>query len=240
MQEYRIEDDSSTIRGEAIGRLLSWGTVALLVVIAVLLFTTSRLDVSEGNLSLSGELLFVLSILGAIVGASVLICREALHLAARKLVFVVNGNGIVRKRLGYPDIRISFPEIETLSEGQRWLVIKSAEPRRTIAIPINVRGYDALRSELASHHPVEWQARFPWKSAALLSVSLLSWAIILWSQSVGTAIAASVIALIALASASYRLWKVLHGSRRWLLSVSIGIAWLIACLLICIRVVSLW
>jgi hypothetical protein len=81
---------------------------------------------------------------------------------------------------------------------------------------------------------------FPWKSLLLFSVSVLSWTAILRSQNAGIAIAATVIALIALAFASHRLWKVLtSSSRRLLLWVSLGIAWFMAFLLIYLYVIPM-
>jgi hypothetical protein len=95
----------------------------------------------------------VLTGLGTVVGACVVGFREALHLAERQMVFVLNDNEIVRKRKGYPDVTIAFSEIATLREELRWLIIKTAEPQRKIGIPNTVSGYDAICAELAKHHP---------------------------------------------------------------------------------------
>ena len=124
MPEFKIEGDA--LRREARFRVLSWGSVLLLLGVTVLLFT---LGVS-GDLSASPDLgwLFVLTGLGTIIGAYVLASREALHFAERQMVFVLNDNEIVRKRKGYPDVKIAFSEIATLREELRWLIIKTAVP----------------------------------------------------------------------------------------------------------------
>jgi hypothetical protein len=60
---------------------------------------------------------------------------------------------------GHPDIEIAFSEIETLREELRWLVITTAEPRRKIAVPNDVNGYELLRAELVKHHPTSARPR---------------------------------------------------------------------------------
>jgi hypothetical protein len=72
-------------------RLLSWGTVAVLIAIAALLFTLGVNGVLSGHPFL--PFLFVFTVLGAIIGASILASREALRLAEREMVFVLEDNG---------------------------------------------------------------------------------------------------------------------------------------------------
>lgn len=150
MPEFKIEGDA--LRREARIRMVSWGSVLVLLGATVLLFT---LGVS-GDLSGRPDLgwLFVLTALGTVVGAYVVGFREALRYAERQMVFVLNDNEIVRKRKGYPDVKIAFSEIATLREELRWLIIKTAEPQRKIGIPNTVTGYDAICAELAKHHPL--------------------------------------------------------------------------------------
>ncbi|MGA8539843.1 MAG: hypothetical protein WB566_10110, partial [Terriglobales bacterium] len=90
--------------------------------------------------------------LGGVVGASALACREALRRAEREMVFVLDDTGIARKRKGFPEVKIAFSEVEYLGEELRWLVVKSIEPRRKIAIPNDVQGFEIIRAELAKHH----------------------------------------------------------------------------------------
>ena len=241
MQEYRIEDDPSTKTRVAKGRLLSWGAMLLFVAIAVLLFATSRSSVARGHIQRLGEMVFVLSILGAIVAANIIIFREALHSAARKMVFTINSDGIARRRYGYPEVKIAFSELDTLREGPGWLIIKSVKPRGTITVPRSVGGYDALRTELARHHPISIRVVFPRKSEALLTASALSWATVLWAQDAGITIAAGAIGLLTLVFASRHLWTLRSlNSRRssLLIWASLGFAWLMGFLLIYIRIVE--
>src|SRR5208283_1038364 len=128
--EFKIEGDA--LRREARFRMLSWGSVLLLLAVTLLLFTLR----ASGRLNANSDLRFVFAftLLGTIIGACVLASREALHFAEREMIFVLNDNEIVQKRKGYPDVKIAFSEIATLREELRWLIIKTAEPQRKIAI----------------------------------------------------------------------------------------------------------
>lgn len=234
MPEFKIEEDS--LRREARFRVLSWGTVLFFAAVAVLLFVLGVYRVLSAN-SLFG-FAFVSSVLASVIGASILACHEALHYAARQMVFVMDGNGIVRKRRGYPDVTIAFSEISTLSEELRWLIIRSVGFERKIAIPKTVRGYEALRAELAKHHPLSAPTKLPLQSTALLTVSVLSWAAVLWLRDVRAIIATGIVAVVTLAFGSYRVWTLLHcRSKSPLLWASLGFAWLAALFLIYLRVV---
>ena len=136
MLEFKIEGDS--LRREVRFRVLSWGAVLFFAAVAVLLFVLGVYRVLNAN-SFFG-FAFVSSVLAFVIGASILACREALHYAARQMVFVMDGNGIIRKRRGYPDVTIAFPEISTLSEELSWLIIKSVESQKKIAIPRSLSG----------------------------------------------------------------------------------------------------
>jgi hypothetical protein len=152
VREFRIDNDTLTKRREARFRLLSWGTVLLLTAATVLLFSLNMSGILSTHSNFG--LLAVSSLLGAVIGASILGCREVLNYAERQMVFVLDDNEIVRRRQGFPDERIAFSEIDNLSEELRWLSIYSTEPRRKIAVPTSVRGYEVIRTELTKHHPI--------------------------------------------------------------------------------------
>jgi hypothetical protein len=237
--EFKIEGDA--LRREARFRVLSWGSVLLLLGVTVLLFTLGV----YGDLSASPDLgrLFVLTGLGTVVGACLVGFREALHFAEREMTFVLNDIEIVRKRKGYPDVKIAFSEIATLREELRWLIIKTAEPQRKIAIPNAVSGYDTICAELAKHHPLSARVErvgFPLKTTALLAAAILSWAAVMWFRDVRVVILSGTGGLITLAVGSHSVWTMLHSRvRRQLLWASLGCAWLMAILLIYFRVVHL-
>lgn len=240
MQEFRIEGHA--LRRENRFSVLSWGTILLLTAATVLLFVLGV----TGHLSANSNLrwLFVFTVLGAVIGASILACLEALHYAKRQMVFVLDDNEIVRKRQGYPDVKIAFSEIETLSEELRWLIIYSSEPRRKIAVPTNVQGYEVIRAEIAKHHALSPPAKFPLESvakgAALTILSILSWAAVLWLRDPRAVIIAGVAGLTLLGIGSYRLWILLRRAQKRLLAlVCLGFTWIAAVLLIYARAVRL-
>jgi hypothetical protein len=233
LSQHKIEGGVS--KHEAFFRILSWGTVLLLMATAVFLFilgATGRLIAGSNFGWLFGVLVFA-----AFMGAIILGCREALHYAEREMIFAIEDDGIVKKREGYPDVKIPFSEIDTLSLEQRWLAVVRNEPRTKIAVPNKVQGYELIRAELAKRHPLSSPAKFHLNSAALLTISSLSWVAVLWFQDVRVVILSGAVALVTLAFGSHRLWILLHyGPKPTLLWVSLCSAWLMAFLLIYTRV----
>lgn len=239
MLEFKIEPDALNERRDAKGRLVSWTIVLLLFAMFVSIWALGFL----GRLSVGSDLrwlawLSVPVLLGAVIGAFILAFREALRRAEREMVFVLDDNGIVRKRKGFPEVRIPFSDVDTLGEELRWLVVKSTEPHRKITIPNNVKGYEVIRAELTKRHalapPVN---KLPLQSAALLIISLLSWVAVLWFRDVRLVISAGVVAMTFLALGSHRLWALFRRGPRRLFSLTcLGVVWLSAILVIYFRV----
>lgn len=241
MTEFKIDTNAQSGGREVRRRLLPWATVLLLFGVTALIFILGFM----GRLSVDSNLhrlawLAGPAMLSAIIYATVLAFREALRRAEREMVFVLDNSGIVRSRSGYPDVKIAFSEIGCLREELGWLVVESSEPRKKIAIPKNVSGFDVIRAELVKHHAVSSSAQFPLKSAALTTISILSWSAVVWFRDLKGVIPAAVMALTLLAFASHRLWEVLRrGPRRMRFGVSFGLlgaVWLTAILLIYLRV----
>lgn len=232
MPEFKVEGDA--LRREARFRMLSWGTVLLLILVAIFIFVLRSMELTAGS---GVGWLAVLAFLGGFYGACILAVREGLSYARRQMVFDLNDDGVIRKRQGYPDVRIPFSEIESVSEELGWLIIRSTEPRRKIAVPNKVSGYDAIRAELVRHHPLSARAKFPWKRIALLTASALSWISVLWFHDTRVITLAGAAAFTTLAFGSSRLWDLSHSSpRRMLLWTSIVFTWLLAFLVIYLRI----
>src|ERR1700688_877939 len=146
MPEFKIEADALSKKRGIKFNFLSWGTVLSLLAITVLIFILGFLGLLRADSDLHWlAWLAVPATLGAVIGACILACREALRCAEREMVFVLDDNGIVRKRKGFPEVKIAFSEVDTLGEELRWLVVKSIEPRRKIAIPNDVKGFEVMR-----------------------------------------------------------------------------------------------
>lgn len=238
MLEFRIDGDSLVARREAKSRLLSWGIVLFLFATTVSIFILGFLGVLNNSDLYWVAWLSVPSGLGAVIGASILTIREALRYAERKMVFVLDDSGIVRRREGFPDVRIDFSEVDTLREELRWLVVKSTEPQRKIAIPNSVKEFEVIRAELAKRHALSAPVKkLPLKNAAPITISILSWAAVLWFRDVRVVIPAGIIAMTLLALGSRPLWALSRrGPKRWLLLAGLAFAWVSAILLIYIRV----
>ena len=252
MPELRIEGSALTREArsrEARFRIVSWGTVLLLLTVTIFLFilrACGRLNADSDLLSACASVC-AFSFVGAIIGASLLASREALHRAEREMIFVLDDNGIVRKRKGYSDVKIAFSEIATLREELRWLVIKASEPPRIIAIPNNIIGCDAICAELAKRHPLSARAKgieFPLKTGALLAVAILSWIAVVWFRDERAVVFFGAGGLITVAIGSYGVWTIMMSRPqlrrlRPLLWASLVSAWLMAILLIYLRLVHL-
>lgn len=222
MPEFRIE--GHTLRREVKLRILSWGTVLLLVAITAFLVVLPVLGHTAGP---NVDLLAVSAFLCAVFGACFLVCREALHYAARQMSFVLEDSQIVRKRPGYSELRIGFSDIGKLSEELGWLIICSnTVPRVKIAIPESVKGYSVIRAELTKHHPLVPAPRFPLKSSTLTVISVLSWAGVLLIRDMRVVIPAGVIGLALLAFGSYKLWIVVQ--RKFLVLGCLCCVWIAA------------
>lgn len=234
--EFRVEADAMS-RGRSFrDRLLSWGMVVLLIGITVFLFVLGVSGIFGSNSVL--RFLFVFVLVGTIIVATVLAWREALRRAEGEMVFILDEAGIIRRREGWPDVKIGFSEVKTVREELRWLVIYSTEPCRKIAVPNDVKGFNVIRAEVARYHPLSAKALFPSKSLVLPSISLLSWATMLLFRDVRVVISTGVIALVTLAIGSHGLWASVHrGPKRLLMWLSLGFMWLLAILVIYLRVV---
>ncbi len=242
MQEFKIEPEALKQRRDAKRRLASWGIVLLLFAMSVSIYALGFL----GLLSADSDLrwlawLSVPAILGAGFGAFVLAFREAMRRAEREMIFVLDDNAIVRRRNGFPDVRIAFSDVDTLCEELRWLIVKSTNPVRRIVIPKNINGYDVIRAELTKHHALAAPVKkLPLRSIAEITVFVLSWVAVLSFRDVKVVIPAAVIAMTLFAFGSHRVWMLLYrGPRRRFSLFCIGILWLVAILLIYLHVVRL-
>jgi hypothetical protein len=240
MPEFKIESDALNKRREAKDRLVSWGIVLLLFAMFLSIWTLGFL----GRLSVGSGLRWLLwlsvpGFLGAVIGAFILAFREVLHRAEREMVFVLDDNGLVRRRKGFPEVRIPFSDMDTLGEELRWLVVKSTNPHRKIAIPNSVKGYEVIRAELTKHHAIAAPVtKLPLRSAAPVVISVLSWIAVLSFREVRLLIPAAVVAMTLLALESRRMWIVLRsGPRRMFSFASLCVVWLLAILVIYLRVV---
>jgi hypothetical protein len=240
VREFKIETDATSERRESRIRLLSWGAVLFLVASTVLLFFLHSLRLKSDRIV---GWLAALTIIGAVIGAYIVAFRQGMQRFKRQMVILLSDREIVRKRRGWPDVKIAFSEIGDLREEPSWLVVDSLEPRRRIIVPKEVQGFESLRAELAKQHLLVVLAKRPMmgpamKGTVFAAISVLCWAAVLWFRDMTLVLVAGAVGLGFLVSESYRLWVLLRrGPKRFLLLVCLSLAWLAALVLICIRVV---
>jgi hypothetical protein len=240
MSEFKIVSRQETdTRREYKVRLLTWGSVVAVAVIAL----ASLYAVRFSNRELDNVLIVLVVVLmtGAIVGGPFFAARLGLERLERDLVFELTDTEMIRRRRGFPDIRIGLSEIDGLHERSGWLVVESSKPRRMMAIPEALEGFDVLRAELLKHCSIVAKRQRSLLDAALLLVSLFCWGILLWSRSTVAGLLAAISALVLLGWESLRLHRLLrHGSQRSVLWFLIGSTWAVAALVIYLRISRSW
>ena len=236
MSEFRVAfNEASQRKRDGKIRLAAWGTILLLsvaTVVGILSVRSSRPQVNTAFIWFAALL-----VLGAIVGAHFVAVRLGLERVERDMVFVLTDKDLVRKRNGWPDVRINFSEISALYERPGWLVVEGSEPPRKIAVPDVVEGFAAIRAELAKHGTITAQPRSSPLGLVTMLASFLCWGAVLWSKDAGVLRIAAALALILLAWESFRFSTRLRQSpKRFLVWVWIGLGWVAAILVVYFRV----
>ncbi len=237
MREFKVASHDASDRGrERNIRMITWGLV--LVMSGITLFAVYDARSADPQLVRTLGWLAVVIVVAAIAGAHFLAAHLGLEKFERDLVFVLTDKDVVRRRQGWPDVQIGLAEIRALYQQPGRLVVESNEPRRTMAIPERVEGFESLCTELAKHSSITAAPqRSPLRLASLIG-SLLCWGLVLWSRDTGVLMGAGAMALILLTWESFRLLRQLrHSPKRVALSLLIGLGWVAAVLLIYLRVV---
>jgi hypothetical protein len=149
ISEFRAVSNEAIRRRDRWIRLTVWSTIPLLLV-TTFVGVYAALS-SSPHVYATFKWFAVLIVVGAIVGAYFLGNRLSIERLERDMVFVLTEKDVIRRRTGYPDIRIGFSEIGALLERNNWLVVESIPPIKKTAIPRGVEGFAALRAELAKH-----------------------------------------------------------------------------------------
>ena len=240
MSEFRVSSNKeSTQRRDHGTRLVLWG--AVLVLSCITLFAVYDAGSASPQIKTALAWLAGLIVAGAIGGAYFLSYRQAIEKVKEGLVFELTEKDLVRRRSGWPDVRIGLQEIHTLHEGQGWLVVESVEPIRKIAIPAEVEGFAVLRAELVKHSSVIIARRRSLSAIIPLVVSLICWVLVLWSKNARVAKLAAAVALTVLAWGSLGIIRLMNGKpKRFLVWIALGISWATAILLVYLRVMRGW
>jgi hypothetical protein len=226
-------DASSRSRDNRI-RLILWGAVLLLVGITLLgLFGTHSFGPGV-NTALTVAAVAV--VVGAFVSAYFFAAQAAIETAKLNTVFSLSDRDLVRQSVGWPDVRIGLSEVKALFERPGRLVVESSEPRRRIAIPHDVEGFDILRSELIKYGPIVESPRRSPIIAAPLVASLLCWALVILSKEPRVVKTAGCLAVVLLVWNSFRIDQLMRRSpKRYLLWAAHAFSWAAALWIIYLR-----
>jgi hypothetical protein len=233
MSEFRVEANR---RRDGRIQLIIWGTIPLLLVATVLGIYGAVCF--HPYVYATFTWLAVLTVAGAIVGGHFLAIHLGRERSRRDTVYLLTERDVVRRRTGWPDVRIDFSEISTLLETRDWLVVESVQPARKIAIPKDVEGFASLRAELAKHGQVSVSKEGSTLGVLPTVASFFFWGLVLWSKNPSIVKGAGAIALILLGWASIRLDKQLRQSpRRFFVWIPLGLSWVAAILLFYFRLI---
>jgi hypothetical protein len=240
MSEFRVISDKKSLRKRELWtRLTLWG--AAFALSCITLFAVYGADSASPQLTTALAWLAGLIVVASIVGANLVSYRQGMEKVKRDLSFELTDKDLIRRKAGWPDVRIGLAEIHALYEGQGWLVVESVKPIRKIAIPAGAEGFPALRAELAKHSSVIIARRRSLAALIPLVVSLICWALALWSKNARVAELAAAVALAILTWGSLRLVRLMSGKgKKVLVWIMVGISWATAILLIYLRVMRGW
>ena len=239
VREFRVFPNAATGRSrDRRIRLVLWGSVLALVGLTALGIAGARSfnEHVQSTLTVAAAAL----VMGAVVSAYLFAGQVGLEKAKLSTVFLLSNTDLIRQRSGWPEVRIGLSELKALFERPGWLVVESSEPRRRIAIPHEVEGFDTLRSELIKHGPiVESPRRSP--SVPVLSVaSLFCWALVILSKEPSVVKTAACLAVVLLMWDSFRINRLLQRSpKRYLFWAALAYSWATALWIIYMRIARL-
>ncbi len=123
MSEFKVISDNKSFRKrERWTRLTLWGAAFALSCITLFAF--------YGANSASPELTTVLAwlagliVAASIVGANLVSYRQGMERVKLDSSFELTDKDLIRRKAGWPDVRIGLPEIRALYERQGWLVVE--------------------------------------------------------------------------------------------------------------------
>ena len=242
MSEFRVISDEKSIRKrERSIRLVFWG--AAFTLSGVTLFAVYGADSASPQLNIALIWLAGVIVAGTIVGANLLSYRQGMEKVKRDLSFELTDKDLIRRKAGWPDVRIGLAEIRALYEHPGGgLVVESVEPVKRVAIPAEVEGFAALRSELAKHNSIVTAQRrsvlaFTVLVFTPLVVSLICWVVALESKNSTARWLAAAAALMIFAWGSWRLMRLMNGKpKRFLVWIALGLSWAAAISLVYLHV----
>ena len=219
-------------------RFLGWG--AIVVLLGILLFSIyepAGLSDSVGHaiVWLAGAIM-----LAAGVGATILAIKEGTLKLLRRLRFDISDGKIIQTRQASASIEIPLDQIDSLHQYRSWLLVRGGIPKRQIAIPREITGFDALKRELLAHCTLTpLKVKFYPLSFLPLVLMIVTYFFLFTSHVRAVVTTAGVAALTLQAVGTYSLWRILREktSRRLVMLIFI-LTWLVLAWLVHQRVMA--
>lgn len=232
MSEFRVtSDEKSTKKRERWTRLTLWG--AAFALSCITLFAVYGAKSASPELTTVLAWLAGLIVAASIVGANLVSYRQGMEKVKRDLSFELTDKDLIRRKEGWPDVRIGLSEIRALYERQDWLVVESVKPTRRITIPVHVEGFAALRAELTKYSSVIVVPSRSMAGFTFLVIAFICWGVVLWSKNSRVQGLAAAVGFIVLAWESLRLIRLMASKpKRFLVWIAVSISWVAAILLI--------
>jgi hypothetical protein len=140
---------SSKDPNELLFRISSSASILLLAsVLALSLYDPAWLnDTTRRTLGITAGALVLISIVGALVFSA----KGGIWKLKRTFQFQLSDGSIFQIREGYPTVEVLLEQVEAIHESHGWLIVRGGTPRRHIAIPVEIEGFEELKGKLAAH-----------------------------------------------------------------------------------------
>lgn len=140
---------SSKDPNELLFRISSRASIFLLAsILALSLYDPAGLsDTIRRTLGITAGVLVASSIAGALVFSA----KGGIWKLKRAFQFQLSDGSIFQIREGYPTVEIPLTQVEAIQEFRGWLIVRGGAPRRHIAIPVEIEGFEELKGKLATY-----------------------------------------------------------------------------------------
>lgn len=195
-------------------RIFAWIAIILLLVILFFsLWIPQFSDETRKEIAwMAAAIVVVLIVIGNRLG----IKEGTWKLVKRGYQVEVSDGQLIQRLLGFPTVEIPIDQIASLQQGRGgWLIITGGEPKRQVAVPSEIVGFESLQREISENRtvsPVRLKLS-PW--TFLPSASLVLACILVFvSHSRTVIMVAGFSALLLQVFSLFSLWRITRSHRR--------------------------
>jgi hypothetical protein len=233
MLEFKIGSRDTTSSDQLVG-------IALLVLGGFLVLVSTQSSLFRPVIEWVG-------IAGFVAGVFLTALSYGRAKGQKEISFALTDTDLIRRRTGWPEIRLPLSEIRSVSERGTSLVIEGADSSTRISVPNHTQNFDVLRKELSKYHRAAGECQVPSQMASRIlpsvvfvgGLSIVCWWLLLFSRDAGVVRGSGVGVLVLLG------WTAFYGGRflrlrhppRWV-SIALLLLWISAVALACYRIVE--